>query len=45
VVRDARRVAYHINLAGVKKLELIVEQTEEGKHNAWGLWLDPMLSR
>jgi len=44
-IRGARTATYKVNLAGVKKLELLVDPTDDGKGNDWGLWLDPTLSR
>ena len=45
VIRRARKASYKIDLTGVKKLGLIVDPTPDGKHNDWGLWLDPVLRR
>ena len=45
VIRNAKKAKYALDVAGVKKLELIVDPSEEGKHNDWGLWLEPILSR
>ena len=44
-IRGAKRADYRIRLAGVQKLELIVDAAGDGNGNDWGLWLDPMLSR
>jgi hypothetical protein len=44
-VRGADQVKYQINLAGVQKLELIVDPAADNNSNDWGLWLDPTLSR
>jgi hypothetical protein len=45
VIRGAKKAQYKINVTGVKKVELIVDPTDDGNHNDWGLWLDPLLSR
>lgn len=45
IIRGAKKAAYKINVANVRKLELIVDPTADGKSNDWGLWLDPVLSR
>jgi len=45
VIRGADKATYKIDLAGVKRVELIVDPTDDGNHNDWGLWLDPVLSR
>ena len=45
LIRGAKVAAYKINVTVVKKLELIVDPTDNGNGNDWGLWLDPMLSR
>jgi NPCBM/NEW2 domain len=44
VIRHEKKADYKINLTGVKKLELLVEPADS-IHNAWGLWLDPVLHR
>jgi hypothetical protein len=44
-IRGAKKAAYQIGLAGVQKLELIVDPAGDGNGNDWGLWLDPMLGR
>jgi len=45
VIRGAKKAKYDLEVTGVKKLELIVDPSEDGKHNDWGLWLEPMLVR
>lgn len=45
VIRGAAKAGYQVDLTGVKQLELIVDPADDGNHNDWGLWLDPMLSR
>ena len=45
VIKKAKRANFKINLAGVKRLELIVDPSADGNQNDWGLWLDPTLSR
>jgi hypothetical protein len=45
VMRGAKKAKYQIDVTGGKKLELIVDPTEDGNHNDWGLWLDPVLER
>jgi hypothetical protein len=45
IIRGSAKASYQIDVTGRKTLELIVEPTAEGKANAWGLWLDPILFR
>ena len=45
IIRGSAKASYEINLARVKKLELIVEQAGNQNGNNWALWLDPMLFR
>jgi hypothetical protein len=44
-IRGPTKPSYTVDLAGVKTLELIVEQASEQNGGNWGLWLDPVLSR
>jgi hypothetical protein len=43
-IRGANKAQYNVKVAGVNKLELIVDPIGRN-YNDWGLWLDPMLSR
>jgi hypothetical protein len=45
IIRGAKQASYKVDLTGVKSLELIVDPTTDGKHNDWGLWLDPVVTR
>ncbi len=45
IIHGPDKAKYNINVSGVKKLELIVDPTQDGNHNDWGLWLDPILNR
>jgi hypothetical protein len=45
VIRGAKKAKYQVDVTGVKTLELIVDPTEDGNHNDWGLWLDSVLER
>jgi hypothetical protein len=45
VIRGADKASYRIDLTGVTKLELIVDEADNGNYNDWGLWLEPILSR
>jgi len=44
LIRGANLARYKIKVAGVNKLELIVDPNGRN-YNDWGLWLDPTLSR
>ncbi len=44
-VRGAKHADYKLNVAGVRKLELLVDNAGNGNGNDWGLWLEPILSR
>ena len=44
-IESARKARYQVNLAGVKKLQLIVEPAANNNSWDWALWLDPTLSR
>jgi hypothetical protein len=44
-IRGSKLVHYEIDVAGVKKLELIVEKAEDRNGGNWGLWLEPTLFR
>ncbi len=45
VIQGGDKAKYKIKVAGVQKLELIVNPAGDSNHNDWGLWLDPTLSR
>ena len=45
VIRGASKATYKLDIRGVRQLELVVDPTEDGNHNDWALWLDPVLSR
>ncbi|HSU55521.1 MAG TPA: NPCBM/NEW2 domain-containing protein [Candidatus Dormibacteraeota bacterium] len=44
-IRDAAHAKYDLDVSGVRKLELIVEQAADRNGGNWGLWLEPTLSR
>ena len=44
-IRGPTRPSYDVDLTGVKKLELIVENASDRSFHNWSLWLDPVLSR
>ncbi|MFO1512409.1 MAG: NPCBM/NEW2 domain-containing protein [Verrucomicrobiota bacterium] len=44
-IRGENLATYKINLAGVRKLELLVDPAGDGNSNDWGLWLDSILTR
>jgi NPCBM/NEW2 domain len=44
-IRGPTRPSYDVDLTGVKKLELMVENASEHNYHNWSLWLDPVLSR
>lgn len=45
VIRKTKKADFKINVAGIKRLELIVDPSTDGNQNDWGLWLAPTLSR
>jgi hypothetical protein len=45
IIRGAKQATYKLDVTGVKQLELLVDPTDDGNHNDWGLWLEPVLSR
>lgn len=45
VIRRTEKADFTVNVAGVKELELIVEQPEARNGGNWALWLDPTLTR
>lgn len=45
IIRGGDKTKYKVKVAGVQKLELIVNPAGDSNHNDWGLWLDPMLSQ
>ena len=45
VIHGANLARYEVDVTGVKTLELIVGDGDDGNSNDWGLWLDPTLSR
>jgi hypothetical protein len=44
-IRDATTPSYEVDVAGVKRLELIVEKASDRNGGNWALWLDPTLYR
>jgi hypothetical protein len=44
-IRGGKQAAYKVDVAGVQKLELLVDPAGNGNGNDWGLWLDPILTR
>jgi len=44
-IRDSANPKYDLDVAGVKRLELIVEKATDRNGGNWGLWLDPTLYR
>jgi hypothetical protein len=45
VIRGANQAHYDVDVAGVKTLELLVENANDHKWANWSLWLDPTLLR
>jgi hypothetical protein len=45
LIKGGQKAAYKVDVSDVKKLELIVDPGDEGQHNDWALWLEPVLSR
>jgi hypothetical protein len=45
VIRGANQAHYDVDVAGVKKVELLVEKAYEQNGCNWGLWLEPTLFR
>jgi hypothetical protein len=45
LVRDSKECKISVSLAGVKKLELVVENGGDGGNGDWGIWFDPQMSR
>ena len=44
-IRGATKASYEVELTGVKRLELLVENAGNGNGNNWALWLHPTLFR
>jgi hypothetical protein len=45
IIQGSTRASYEVEVAGVKTLELIVENAYQRNGGNWGLWLDPTLFR
>jgi hypothetical protein len=45
IVREAAHTEYAVDVAGVKTLELLVENAYDHNWANWSLWLDPTLTR
>ena len=45
IVKVGQPIDFDLKVAGVNKLELIVENGGDGNGADWGLWLNPLLSR
>lgn len=44
-IKEGKTGKFNIDLIGVKKIELITEDSGDGTVQDWGLWLEPVLSR
>jgi hypothetical protein len=44
-IADHRLQRLEVSVSGVKRLELIIEDADDGNGHDWGLWIEPTLER